>query len=179
MKATAVMVAGVDPGLKGAMVGIGLYERVVNATPMPVLAGSLHEQGVREWFVEYRPAWVVIEQVNSFGMGRQSAFNFGMGVGQLRGICSALQIPYILVYPKTWQKGIPGQGAKTGEALKQVWQAEAQRRAPELFANYKFNKAHRSAVADAYLMACWQSRKLGAGVPPHLQAKPVRKVTRV
>jgi crossover junction endodeoxyribonuclease RuvC len=46
-----------------------------------------------------------IEDVNSFQMGRQSAFNFGKNVGQWQGVLAANNIPYEFVRPQVWQKG--------------------------------------------------------------------------
>ena len=158
---------GIDPGLKGALVLIGGDERPLAIKPMPLLGGKIDENLLSLWLhnnAYLMDARVALENVNSFGgMGSTSIFTFASGWGLLRGIMAAKGIPYELVIPTTWQKGIPGKGKASGKALKEVWQAEALRRCPALYdtalTNGKpLNKEHRFAVADAYLMACWRAR---------------------
>jgi crossover junction endodeoxyribonuclease RuvC len=45
-----------------------------------------------------------LEQVNSFGMGRTSAYNFGQGVGVIKGVLATMNISYTLVTPQKWKK---------------------------------------------------------------------------
>lgn len=56
-----------------------------------------------------------VELVNSFGMGRQSAFVFGQGVGALIAMCELEGWPVIRVRPQAWQRTI-GATRKGGAA---------------------------------------------------------------
>jgi hypothetical protein len=48
---------------------------------------------------------VVIEDVHSiFGSSSKSNFQFGRSLGILEGVVNALDIPYVKVQPKEWQK---------------------------------------------------------------------------
>lgn len=50
-----------------------------------------------------RVAVAAIEDVNSFGMGRQSAFRFGVNVGAWSAACAAFDIPLVKVRPQQWK----------------------------------------------------------------------------
>ena len=49
-------------------------------------------------------AW--IEQVNSFGMGAGSAFNFGWNCGCIEAVLSTIGIPFSYVTPQVWKKDL-------------------------------------------------------------------------
>ena len=71
---------------------------------MPVLDKELNAAAIADLFREFPPAHTYIESQNSFGMGRQSAFNFGQGVGVLKAVLATLGIPYSMVGPAKWKK---------------------------------------------------------------------------
>jgi len=105
-----MIVAGIDPGLKGA---IGLVQdKKAKVFPMPTLKltkskKTIDEQALREYFVKYKVKHVYIEKVSARpGQGVTSMFNFGAGWGLIRGICVGLGLSYTLVHPKTWKKVI-------------------------------------------------------------------------
>ena len=96
------MIAGIDPGAKGAIALLD-YDHV-EIFDMPMIGKEVNGIEIASIFGEFRPSHIFLEQVNSFGMGRTSAYNFGQGVGVLKGVFQALMIPYTLVTPQKWQK---------------------------------------------------------------------------
>ena len=109
-----VFIAGVDPGLYGA-VSIFSKRGFVTVFSTPIIKAkkvhcdvskmarmlcSLKAQGVRHVF---------LEAVSSMPkQGVASSFNFGVGYGMWRGTLAALQIPLTLVPPQTWHKMLKG-----------------------------------------------------------------------
>ena len=54
---------------------------------------------------EYGVSLVAIEKVHSMPrQGLASTFKFGKGYGQILGVLSTLEIPYVLVTPQQWKK---------------------------------------------------------------------------
>lgn len=50
--------------------------------------------------------YAVIEQVNAFGMGASSAYNFGWSCGVVEGVLGALKVPFYYVTPQVWKKAL-------------------------------------------------------------------------
>lgn len=96
------MICGIDPGAKGAIAL--LYPDYAEIHDMPMLGKEVNGSEVARIFKEFTPDHIWLEQVNSFGMGRTSAYNFGQGVGVLKGVFQAMQIPFTLVTPQKWKK---------------------------------------------------------------------------
>jgi len=96
------MICGIDPGAKGAIAL--LYSSWAEIHDMPKLGKEVNGSEVSRIFKEFTPDHIWLEQVNSFGMGRTSAYNFGQGVGVLKGVFQAMQIPFTLVTPQKWKK---------------------------------------------------------------------------
>ena len=97
------MIAGIDVGLKGA-IGL-LHENGASYVyDMPTFSKEVNAAALADIFREFTPNHVYIEAVNSFGMGRQSAFNFGQGVGAIKGVLATLEIPFTPVSPSKWKK---------------------------------------------------------------------------
>ena len=97
------MIAGIDPGIKGA-VGLLYEDGTAYVYDMPVFSKEVNAAALADIFREFRPDHVYIEAVNSFGMGRQSAFNFGQGVGVIKAVLATLGIPFTPVSPSKWKK---------------------------------------------------------------------------
>jgi crossover junction endodeoxyribonuclease RuvC len=96
------MICGIDPGEKGAIAL--LYPDYAEVHDMPMIGKEVNGTEIADIFSEFKPRHIWLEQVNSFGMGRTSAFNFGQQMGVLKGVFQALLIPYTLVTPQKWQK---------------------------------------------------------------------------
>ena len=97
------MIAGIDVGMTGA-IGMIYDEGGGFVYDMPVFKKEVNAHALASLFREFPPAHVWIEQVNAFGMGRTSAFNFGQGVGVMKGVLATLAIPHSLVTPAKWKK---------------------------------------------------------------------------
>lgn len=99
---------GIDPGfsqggisvIKGGGVSTLSFSKSTERDILDFLSGFPSSQYVCK---------VVIEKVASMpGQGVASTFKFGQGYGFLRGLLTALKLPYIEVMPKVWQaKFIP------------------------------------------------------------------------
>lgn len=136
---------GIDPGVGGGMA-------FIDATGEAVVAMKLKDATERDialwlsrWNVDQTCA--VIEKVSSSPqMGVVSAFTFGRSYGFLRGVLSALAIPYVEVRPQAWQKAM---GCLT-KGDKNVSKAKAQ----QLYPGEKITHA----TADALLLATYCRR---------------------
>ena len=96
------MICGIDPGAKGAIAL--LYPDFAEVHDMPMIGKEVNGADVAAIFTDFRPDHIWLEQINPFGMGRTSAFNFGRGYGTLQGVFQTLKIPYTLVTPQKWKK---------------------------------------------------------------------------
>lgn len=140
---------GIDPGVGG---GIGYVETVRDDHQTAVGKFSMKDKTEAEifWFINNTiagEACAVIEKVSSSPqMGVVSAFTFGRSYGFLRGVLSALAIPYVEVRPQAWQKAM---GCLT-KGDKNVSKAKAQ----QLYPGEKITHA----TADALLLATYCRR---------------------
>tara|TARA_Y100000310_G_scaffold231980_1_gene234703 strand:+ start:2623 stop:3090 length:468 start_codon:yes stop_codon:yes gene_type:complete len=97
------MILAIDPGMRGALAMLyedgGLF-----VEDMPIIGKEVNARAIADLLIEFPPDHAWIEKVNAFGMGRQSAFNFGQGVGACKGVIASLAIPYTEVVPPVWKK---------------------------------------------------------------------------
>lgn len=114
------MIIGIDPGFDGGL-AIIRKNKTIDHTVMPVIGDKkrrLNQSAIIE-FLRPGSAWgevVVIEKVHSMPkQGVASSFNFGVGYGQLLGICAAMNLPFVLVTPQQWKKVILVGYAKPGK----------------------------------------------------------------
>jgi hypothetical protein len=137
---------GIDPGVGGGIACINDRTPTVNKF-------SMKDKTESEifWFINGTifgsEACAVIEKVSSSPqMGVVSAFTFGRSYGFLRGVLSALEIPYVEVRPQAWQKAMgcmtKGDKNKTKALAQQLYPGE--------------RVTH--AVADALLLATYCRR---------------------
>lgn len=99
------MIAGIDPGKTGA-IALLYDDGTVYVEDLPFIGKELSGPCLAKMFEELRPAHLYTESLNSFGMGRQSAFMFGQGFGTIVGVLAALHIPYTKVSPAKWKKDL-------------------------------------------------------------------------
>ena len=119
---------GIDPGQTGA---IAVMEKglVVQVVDMPVMART-HGKGQQVDASSLASelfgigtgtiSEVVMEQVGAMpGQGSTSMFNFGEGVGIVKGVLGALQIPVRMVTPQKWKKsaGLSGKDKDAARSL--------------------------------------------------------------
>lgn len=112
------MLIGIDPGKYGAA-AIIRGDRPIEVIDFPLkLVGCKTVKGKKRKVYDfdpaalyqelcpYRGAIAAIEDVSSFGMARQSAFNFGRNVGLWCGILAALEIEVRKVQPAVWKRDL-------------------------------------------------------------------------
>ena len=98
------MICGIDPGKTGAIALLYTQPAYLEVHDMPILGKEINGPALFKIFNEFRAEHVFIESINSFGMGRQSAFNFGKGLGVLLGVLASQNIPYTTISPTKWKK---------------------------------------------------------------------------
>lgn len=136
---------GIDPGVGGGMVFIDAVDDDVASMKLK----DATERDIALWLSNWNfdKSCAVIEKVSSSPqMGVVSAFTFGRSYGFLRGVLSALAIPYVEVRPQAWQKAM---GCLT-KGDKNVSKAKAQ----QLYPGEKITHA----TADALLLATYCRR---------------------
>lgn len=105
-------ILGIDNGLDGGLVIIDdeHEDKILMKEIMPTI---IVKKSKREYdapmiksLINYRNVdHAFIEKAQAMpGQGTVSMFMTGYGYGMIRGIISAMGIPYTLVHPKTWQK---------------------------------------------------------------------------
>jgi crossover junction endodeoxyribonuclease RuvC len=110
-----MLICGIDPGQNGA-IAFMLDGVLVNVEDLP-LVDVEHGKGTKKELspallhdrlldAERRIDLAVLESVNSFGMGRQSAFRFGENVGMIKGVLAASGIRTQMVTPQKWKRAM-------------------------------------------------------------------------
>jgi len=104
----------VDIGLKGCLVFWGDPLLVLPMPLMPILVNKKKkfvidiENIIKILKRQYtKSSIIVMEDVNSFGMGRTGAFNFGLQKGLLIGAAKSIGYKVELVQPASWKKCFP------------------------------------------------------------------------
>jgi len=145
---------GIDPGITGGIAVVsdktaGVKREYAEAHRYPGDI-SLAVDLLRDIHLgNTRITLAAIEQVHSMPkQGVASSFKFGMGFGAWLGALSALQIPYVLVTPRKWQKAMLDAG--TGET-KERSLSMARRLYPDVELKYKKD----NGMADALHLARW------------------------
>jgi crossover junction endodeoxyribonuclease RuvC len=141
------MIAAIDPGKTGAIAL--LYPcGFLDIHDMPVIDKEINARAIADLFDEFTPTHIFIEgPLNSHGMGRQSAFNFGMGIGAIKGVIAAMEIPWTPISPARWKKTFNLNRDKGAS------RATATRLFPK-FAHY-FKRVKDDGRAEAALIALW------------------------
>jgi crossover junction endodeoxyribonuclease RuvC len=148
--------AGFDPGKSGAF---SFYfpasPEMIAAEDFPLVNGEIDAATLADRLRQMRPDFAIIERVGAMPkQGVSSTFNFGRSYGLLLGVVAALQIPSVLVAPRTWKRDLKlGADKEESRALAlRQWPARA-----ELFARKKDH-----GRAEAALLALWGARNGGA-----------------
>lgn len=99
-------VLGVDVGMSGALSFYDGTELMI--FDMPTFernkTNRLDSNRISRIITGQKPTVAYIEQVNAFGMGASSAYNFGWSCGSIEAVLSVLNIPFNYVTPQTWKK---------------------------------------------------------------------------
>ena len=157
-----MIVAGIDPGITGAIAVIDTNEDGwLEVHDMPTSADKAGKNQVSGTCLagilrEIRPDKVVLEKVNAMpgrpgkpgeasrSMGATSAFNFGRGYGTILGVVQALGIPLEHAPPATWKKAAGIQGTAKDYA---------RTRARDLYPDAPLDRKKDIGRADAILIA--------------------------
>lgn len=149
------MIFAIDPGKTGALALVdtkGVLVDLADLAPLyagPVLSPAMLRATMLDLCCDLPDSVhaCVVEAVNSHGMGRQSAFNFGQTLGTCRSVPLCLGIPVIDVAPGTWKRDM------RLPADKDVARARAAERWPDRAD--RFSRKKDDGRAEAALMACW------------------------
>jgi crossover junction endodeoxyribonuclease RuvC len=143
------LILGIDPGKTGALAFL-YSNRALFIEDMPAIGKEVNGALTADMLREFTPTHAYIEAVNSFGMGRQSAFNFGQGVGVIKGVLGALAIPYSNVTPTKWKKEFSLNRDKNASRLAAI----------RLFPDNagQFARKKDDGRAEAALIALWGRR---------------------
>lgn len=100
---TQVWWLGVDPGKHGAACLKSGFEIKISD-----YAGILETSAqIREWQSEYHIQGAFLELVHNMpDDGGSSAFRFGTNFGFWQGTLAGIEIPFKLIAPQTWRKGL-------------------------------------------------------------------------
>jgi len=101
-------ILGIDVGMSGALAFYDRDELII--FDMPVSERNKTKRmdchRIAAIIKEQKPDHAYIEQVNAFGMGASSAYNFGWSCGSIEGILATLNIPFSYVTPMVWKKAM-------------------------------------------------------------------------
>jgi crossover junction endodeoxyribonuclease RuvC len=107
-----MFVAGIDPGLSGAVAIIG-RDGFRQVTDLPVFVVKTGKQTrrvldlatLRQFLAMVEIDHVMVEQVAARpGQGVTSMFTFGFATGSIIGLLAGLGLPYSQVLPRQWQR---------------------------------------------------------------------------
>ncbi len=106
-----LMIVGIDPGIKGAMVTLSPKGKIVDCLVMPNRLEKvvIYLEKMRE---KHPKITAILEKSSSRpNQSCVAMFNYGCHYGGLLGVLITLRIPHILVSPRTWtaalHKGLP------------------------------------------------------------------------
>lgn len=148
-------IIGIDVGINGAIAYLDTDEGELVIYDMPVdkrnKTSRINVFALHRIIQDLKPVdHVWIEQVNAFGMGATSSYNFGWGCGVVEAVIACEQIPFSYVTPQKWKKAL--QCPKEKDA--------ARMRATQLLPQYAHNwdlKKH-DGRAEAALIAYYGSK---------------------
>lgn len=150
---------GIDPGASGAM-AIRYANGAVIAFPWQGESDFVSDiDNISDlMFLEHYEVVAVVEQVGGFVGKAQpgsAMFKFGENYGFIRGVLAKAQIPYRLVRPQQWQKGLPKTPKLADKAAaKRQHKNDLKDRAAALFPKVKVTLAN----ADALLLLDYAMR---------------------
>jgi len=147
-------VIGIDPGASGALALLPSEgEPVAVDYPGDV---TLAADILRGWRLEHEVRLVALEQVHSMPkQGVKSTFSLGRNLGAWEGVLAGLGLPYVMVGPQEWQRGLvrPSDGDSPKERALTV--------ARRLFPTVDLSRKGDDGRADALLLAWWARKSLG------------------
>jgi len=101
---------GIDNGVKGGISVLDSEYNIVEKIVMPVFGTSKKEYDlnkISKFLKKYNDCFIILEKAQpQFRDGKKQAFKTGFGYGAIQGILSSLQLSYIIVSAKEWQKKV-------------------------------------------------------------------------
>jgi crossover junction endodeoxyribonuclease RuvC len=145
--------AAIDPGAVSAAIAVFDDAAPLLVDDLGTVDGMVDGIALVKLLQDMRIAQVVIERVHSMPkQGVASTFKFGMGVGVIHGVLSALWLPITLVTPAQWK------GFHKLDADKEKARALALRKWPEhhdrLQRKKDTNRAEALLIGDWYYVHC-------------------------
>jgi crossover junction endodeoxyribonuclease RuvC len=149
-------VAGIDPGLSGAVCVFDVDKGMLTILDMPTvevksgktMKRKLSEPMLAELLRPHAIDHCVLEQVGAMpGQGVSSMFSFGQSYGAIRGVLAGLRVPITMVTPAKWCRDLKLPAGKDAN----------RQRAAQLFPAYaaSFSRVKDDGRADAALLAYW------------------------
>jgi crossover junction endodeoxyribonuclease RuvC len=101
-------IIGIDPGKYGAIAYYNCANQSIDVKDCPLTKIETIDYSKMAELVKPHEsnAVAIMEQVNSYGMGKQSAFNFGVNVGAWRSTLACYSIPVQTISPRIWKPGM-------------------------------------------------------------------------
>ena len=108
-----MIICGIDPGFSG---GLSIFDKtkLTNCIIMPIEEkangkNKINGKEISSYLKLHKVELVFLEHVHAFaGQGRTSIWNFGEGVGMVKGVCECLGIEYKEISPQKWKKSVLG-----------------------------------------------------------------------
>ena len=96
---------GIDPGKQGAFVIIDENSNIVEKIGTPIIGKDYDKQGIIAILKSREFHKIGLENPSViFGIGKSAVASLSNCVGLLEGMMLGLELPYILIQPKEWQK---------------------------------------------------------------------------
>jgi crossover junction endodeoxyribonuclease RuvC len=151
-----MLIAGIDPGLKG---GIAVLDdrTVIVAEPLPIMQSEIDVKAIASLLLDPRPQLVVIERQQAMPkQGVSSTFKIGRNYGLLLGALQVLGYPVIEVRPHRWKQVVLRGQPKGKEAAI----AFVSKRYPEVDLRPGRCRKPHDGIADAVCIAAYGTKDL-------------------
>jgi crossover junction endodeoxyribonuclease RuvC len=139
-------IMGVDPGLSGAVAFYWPSQGRLIVEDMPAVASQVDTANLAALIGQHGPDAAIIELVGAMPkQGVSSTFKFGVSYGAVRGVLSALGVPYRLIAPSKWKRHftLPSDKEEARARALQLWPVE----------NDRFSRKKDHGRAEAALLA--------------------------
>jgi crossover junction endodeoxyribonuclease RuvC len=151
-------IAGIDPGLDGAIAVFDGESLEIHDLPMLTISGGrktrriLNPESLSSLLLRINPSFVYVENVHT--MPKQGIVSSGRLMetfGIIRGVLGALQLPRAFVEPRTWKRRFALIGKRGKDDSRRV--------AIDLFPSVSFHRAKDHNRAEAALIAFYGREK--------------------
>jgi crossover junction endodeoxyribonuclease RuvC len=142
-------IVGIDVGATGALAFKYGTELIIYDIPtfQRNKTTRIDNHALTKILRENRVSHAWIEQVNAFGMGASSAYNFGWNCGCIEAVLSAIGIPFSYVTPQVWKKELQVPTDKNSTKNKNLARMRATQMMPQRAHNWDKAKDHNRAEA--------------------------------